>query len=267
MYADQSLSTDNQPIARRHAVQVIPRSNQSLIQHAYPIDSGFDNYQHFARLKNTQGFKDWVEYYHSGNSVNPLDYGLGASVTREAKDWNSALKAGFWRSTSGGGQVNSPDDSQAGWYGFVAGLNDNNIHQQVTLPSSSNSRTYMRTMQSGIWSPWVELYHSGNTNFNEFGGGSGDVVAMGAWSSTNVIRLILPLVGTSPPSSITVTGTFTIKADNTVVATGVTGGELELKGYSSNKVGVIEYTSTGLTPNSYAELVTESSTSKITVNF
>lgn len=68
IYGDQSLSTDNQPAARRHAVQVIPRTESSLVQHAYPIDSGFAEYQHFARLKNAQGFQDWVEYYHSGNA-------------------------------------------------------------------------------------------------------------------------------------------------------------------------------------------------------
>ena len=207
----------------------------------------------------------------AGNVMEVGAFGLGASVTREATDWNSALKAGFWRSTSGGGQVNSPDDSQAGWYGFVAGLNDNNIHQQVTLPSSSKSRTYMRTMQSGIWSPWVELYHSGNTNFNEFGGGSaGSVLMEGYARSSTQLVVTLPLVSTQSPTGISVSGNFDVKD----MSSGATGNEnVSVAGAfssglssSRNAVLIINLTTSVAAEKMY-RLSLATNGAKITVNF
>lgn len=204
----------------------------------------------------------------AGNVMEVGAFGLGASVTIEAKDWNSALKAGFWRSTLGGGQANSPDDSQAGWYGFVAGLNDNNIHQQVTLPSSSNSRTYMRTMQSGIWSPWVELYHSGNTNFNEFGGQqTSDDVAIGIGVSSSLVNFNIPINSHYTPSGITVEGTFEVEnVSRQTIGAGISS--FTINGRTSNRVMVLSVTGlSGVVVGDIYHLSTESASSKITVNF
>lgn len=206
----------------------------------------------------------------SGNVMEVGAFGLGTAVTREAIDWNSAVKAGFWRSTQVAGQVNSPDDAQAGWYGVVTALNDSNIHQQVTLPSRSKSRTYIRTMQSGIWSPWAELYHSGNTNFNEFySTGVGDILASGYAFNTTSCVFNFPINSLSLPNGVTISGTegFEIADRNTQTLLHNNVTNLVMTARVAPKTLALEVTGlSGFTTGQ--ELVLRSRVgSKITVNF
>ena len=124
---------------------------------------------------------------------------------------------------------------------------------------------------SGVdYDPWVHLKHSGNTNFNEFGGISiNHVVAQGAALNNNYVLFYLPINSHTPPTGITVEGTFKVRTpfNNAMVKANVVP---KLFGISSNKVACIGFdtlAATGLSQGDVLELVAESSTSKITVNF
>lgn len=131
----------------------------------------------------------------------------------------------------------------------------------------NSQRLWWRDSYGGAWQPWKELYHSGNTNFNEFGGnGSQDVVAQGVMLTSTVARFYLPLNSPVVPTSLSVTSEgFSIFSDNVLIESNVT---LSLQGQSSTKIAVINVTlGTAVGTSEPVELRTLSASSKITVNF
>ncbi len=238
---------------------------QLAINNSRPVETIAGIFMRYSRGAGI--WSDWQELYHSGNSVNPLDYGLGTSDTPNVTDWNTVLKTGFYKSTVGGGQVNSPDDSQAGWYGTVTLLNSDNVHQMLCLPSGTNNRVYVRTMQSGTWSSWEELYHSGNTNFNEFGGNSAnDIIAVGEAVTSTVARFYFPLQSKNPVNSFTLIDTVNILKGSATIATGLTEGSITLSGLTSSKIAVLDITTSGLTVGDLLNLRTNTASASIQFN-
>ena len=113
----------------------------------------------------------------------------------------------------------------------------------------------------------IENFTSNNLNPNVFGGeGTGLDVATGTPASASVAEFHLPVsINNSAPSSITVVGTFDIRDgfDN-LIASNVTPA---LFGKSSNKLALVRATGSGMIANQSLRLVTNSPTSKITVNY
>lgn len=127
--------------------------------------------------------------------------------------------------------------------------------------------------QASTYSDWVQMYHTGNTNFNEFGGaGVGDIVcpSLGYASTSTSIVFTLPINSKTVATGITTTGTFRLYnvRTGTYEETGLTarfnGGWV-----SSNRVVFIDFI--GLTGKTVGDLYLLASdttqASKITVNF
>lgn len=118
------------------------------------------------------------------------------------------------------------------------------------------------------WSPTVELYHTGNLNVNEFGGGrTNGVVAVGEYRTIAPRALFyIPLASRVLPASITVSGSFYVRnADGNILATAQSG--FALTDISSERYAVISIDVPGGTAGEQLTLAAESATSKITVNF
>jgi hypothetical protein len=125
---------------------------------------------------------------------------------------------------------------------------------------------YWRSQNQGAWSGWRTLHHSGNTNFNEFGGLPGDVVAKGASANSTLAVFYREVPFHSTPTGISVSGTFKIRnpLSNSIIATGVT--PVFNAANSSRSVLVITASISGMpTEPGPLELVAETSTS-ITIN-
>lgn len=216
--------------------------------------------------------------YHSGNSVNPLDYGLGSDSIL-LSDPNTAPRGSFGQSGSlthaNAVALGYPDlgiaDSTLVWWNVQTFGNANRQTQIATQvfsgPNREQGTVFSRVRHDSTWTPWALNYSSGNTNFNEFGGtAANDVIATGYSVSTTVARFFLPINSPSAPTSITTTGTFEVLRGSGSISTG--NSAVTLSGRSSNKIAVIEVSSlNSLTAGEMLELRHDSANGKITVNF
>ncbi len=207
-----------------------------------------------------------------GNVMEVGAFGLSANIPAADEDGglNQFLPTGFYDSSS---------SSDSGVPSNSSGSRSSTIAQQTVSTDASGTQIHMdcpanelgslwfRNYRSSQFYDWKEVYHSGNTNFNEFGGVSpDDRVAMGVAISSTAARFYLPLNSKSSPSSISVVGTFSVIRDGLqTIATGVTP---TLNAISSNKFAVVDFTGlTGLTAGQPVQLSTNTSSSKIAVNF
>lgn len=88
--------------------------------------------------------------------------GIGSSSAKGTTDWNTAITNGPFKSELSVGQTNSPDDSRAGWQGYVTALNASNVKQLVWLSGSNNLEIYTRSILGTVRSDWQKIYHTGN---------------------------------------------------------------------------------------------------------
>lgn len=149
----------------------------------------------------------------------------------------------------------------------------NNWGQTLYAHNAGNDTIYFRTKDGGVLTPWREVIHTGNTNFNEFGGYSvGDLVCptQGFAESATQISFLLPINSTKLPTGISVQGSFrlynvTIGAyeENDVVPVFNSGG------ISSNRAAHISFFGlTGKTRgHTYLLASTVGSIAKVKVNF
>ena len=147
----------------------------------------------------------------------------------------------------------------------------NGARRQELIFAEGTKELYLRIRNSGFagdsWTRLSRFYHSGNTNFNEFGNLINEVIATGVVVSSTKVRFYFPLNSTVDPTSSTVAGTFTVKVNNSTLETGVASTALTYENFSSNRLGVLTFSATGLTQGQNAELITASATSKVTFNF
>jgi len=167
--------------------------------------------------------------------------------------------------------VNGPVDS-AGSSRYIVSFAGNLGTGVQTVTNRVSGKSWFRVFSSGvILTDWQELYHSGNTNFNEFGGlAVGDEISLGVALSSTVIRFPLYVNSRASPTSITVVGTFEVKNAQSVTETsGLTASDVNLIGISTSRVAWVDVEDTlaSYTPREMYRFKTESSTSKITVNF
>jgi len=185
-------------------------------------------------------------------------FGLGGDAMPSV-DWNDPQTTQAIVSN-----VNGPN----GAIGFL-GFNTKSGGNSVAF-AGRNSEFYARTIQDGTPQAWQPVYTGSNLNPNEFGGlASGDVIAIGYAESATIAVFNLPISSTTAPSSVTITGTFEIRAGAgfTARATGISSGSFVTPATTSNKYFVLGITGlSGLTIGETLLLRTESASSKITVN-
>jgi hypothetical protein len=220
-----------------------------------------------------QDWSEWNELLHSGNSVNPLDFGLGSDNSNSAPligNFNTVQTSGMFRTA--GGEAGTPQSSSiATVLNMRGGTTDRNNQMYIRADNSSNDVTaYIRgglNIATPSYTDWVELFHSGNTNLTEFGGTqSGDYLGTGVIAGATEAEIFLPIFSPTAPTSITVTGSFLLVTRGGASVAGITS--LTLQPQSSNRLARILISGlAGRTPNDAVTLVGESSTSKITVNF
>ncbi|MEM7419905.1 MAG: hypothetical protein AAF364_09265 [Pseudomonadota bacterium] len=211
--------------------------------------------------------------FHEGNSVNPLDYGLGTSAKFISfNDWDDLLSydTGFYSTYQNNSTAipNSPPFFSNSAINTLVEVKREGARSVVVVYETKigNISKFERVHSGTVWGDWHEYYHSGNTNFNEFGGvGSDDRIGMGVVASSTTARFYLPINSENAPTSVSIVGSFkVIKEGVSTVATGVSP---VLNATSSNKVAVLDVTGlSGLTVGENVQLATDTSTSKISVN-
>jgi len=165
-----------------------------------------------------------------------------------------------------------PESSGFGTLLPIAGVQNSTSHQWYFSRSSSElNKILFRTKRSTAtpYEDWVEMYHSGNTNFNEFGGDGGDDWIAHGWTRSSVnCYIVLPINSKTSPTSITVEGTFKIisRAGNSVISSGIS--DIIMRPQSSNKAVFLQVNPLDSVPvDEPIILSTDSSDAKITVNF
>lgn len=210
--------------------------------------------------------------FHQGNSVNPLNHGVGNTVQAlypSSSIDDNTVKAGHYRvdTTITG---NKPLDQ----IGTVTVVRYNAGEcSQIFIGPYGDSFTRFYSLGQGGWGAWRENYHSGNANFNEFGGsGTGDILcpSLGYASTSSSIVFTLPINSKTVATGITTTGTFRLYnvRTGTYEETGLTA-RFNGGGVSSNRVAFIDFI--GLAGKTVGDLYLLASdttqASKITVNF
>lgn len=222
------------------------------------------------RVRGSDGvWGEIVKFFTDKNSVNPLDHGIGrivSAVIYPVDDLDSAsCPTGFYSVTNNIPQ-NGTRPAGLGIYGYVEVVRYDNgdIKQEYTDVSG---RKAFRVIKNGVSENWQLYYHSGNTNFNEFGGEGGDVIAFGVGVSSTELRCWFALNSTVKPSSVSFAGSFAIRGvlGQDTSNNNVTTGNLII---SSNKFGLLSFTElSGLTENKLYRLQLGQSNSRITFNF
>jgi microcystin-dependent protein len=93
-----------------------------------------------------------------GSVLRVGDFGLGRKdLTDLSIDLNTLVATGFY--FVGSASTNAPGAGISGM--VIAMTNANNNTQQLFMPQGS-SRFYQRSSANGVWTAWVESWHSGN---------------------------------------------------------------------------------------------------------
>lgn len=124
--------------------------------------------------------------------------------------------------------------------------------------------------QSTSYSDWVQMYHTGNTNFNEFGAAgsaSRSLIVDGFGISSTEIEFIFRVSSYNRPSSMSVQGNLVVR-DNTDTTSFTFSPELEMSSARSTPktVAVICSNLEGITEGARYKLMTNSTDAKITFN-
>ena len=187
---------------------------------------------------------------------------LGLGVTGQAPtvpNLNTQQKTGLFR-ISDANAVGLPEI-------FLGTLIQNNrdsvrrnqiIHNELEM--------FFRGEASSGFQEWKKVYHSGNTNFNEFEANGSDFIAFGIAVSQSYILFSLPLNFTDFPTSATFEGSFNIDSSSPLT-TVATLTSLTLDPTSSNRLGILSKSGlTGLNAGETYWLRAVDSSSKITIN-
>lgn len=210
--------------------------------------------------------------FHSGNSVNPLEYGIGGvNKLPDTSSLQGGYENGFYYIANA---TSSPSANAANWYLRVENvLNNPDFRKYTASPVNliyGSAAEYTCIQSNGTFTNWERNFTEGNTNFNEFGGiSNNDTIGVGGSASSSLAIFYLPINSKVKPTSISVTGTFKIRLpfNGNDLATNVTPS-INLDASSNKYVALVVSGVSGLpTAGTLLELRTESTSSKITVNF
>jgi hypothetical protein len=241
-----------------------------------------NSFEMYHRVIKDSEFSDWRLSYDSGNSVNPLDFGISPyrnSATSDLKGVNidTLIAGGLF--TGYGANHSTPtlgDNPYQGLNGAFSLINIKGVNadggkfsSQLACSTSPVVNAKIRASGSGNFGDWVDVFHSGNTNFNEFGGtATNDIIAIGFAQNSSSAKFALSINSVIAPDSVSVLGDFEIV---TVAFEAVTGGANvtpQLSSPSSNKVCILDVSNlSGLTKGESLYLRQNANNSKITVNF
>lgn len=161
--------------------------------------------------------------------------------------------------------ANKPSIARSDVAGF-ASVNGTTLIFTAIFPTSELGNVYTG-IYSGTELTWRSSYDSGNTNFNDFGGvGTSDLIATGFAFNSSAALFNLPINSITSPSGISVTGMFEVRNQNALLASGAVP---TITTSTSNKMLSLVVSGLGdvLTAGESLRLITESATSKITVNY
>ncbi|WP_414718289.1 pyocin knob domain-containing protein [Stutzerimonas stutzeri] len=85
-------------------------------------------------------------------------------------DWNTITSHGWWHKLLGNNNPNNPGGGSGYWYCLVLTYEGGNC-TQVAFPygtGSGSGTIKWRTLFSGTWSAWLELFHAGNLTITAF---------------------------------------------------------------------------------------------------
>ncbi len=203
--------------------------------------------------------------------VGAFGLGLATSSADGITDFGLNEQSGFYKSIGGATDAPETPTFNASVLAYPAATGTNFIYQRNVSTRQDIKAWLGCTRPQSNDVAWAELYHSGNTNFNEFGG-----VAANDWlmegeivSSTGFCAFIAHINSPTPVTGSSTTGQFSIlnRLTGAVIASGVTS--FIASSASSNKLHRLTYT---LPTGSYQAgtplvIATETASSKITVNF
>jgi hypothetical protein len=214
---------------------------------------------------------DWRELFHSGNSINPLDYGIGRAgptIVDVLAPLANGMYSGF--GTNG---LNYPSGLRFGNFINMVRDNNTNVHTRLYLGTNNDtvSASFSVSTDGGNTFDNEEAYHSGNTNFEVFGGEGGGTrpIAQAVALSPTTAVAYFHTVSFALPTGITLSAgsTFQLRQpDNTLLSTGLTN--LTIDSFSGGRlVKVIISGASGLTKDEPLDLLKGASSDQIKVNF
>jgi len=184
----------------------------------------------------------WVYDYNSGNSVNPLDYGIGGNAP-QFEDWNEIplTFGGFCAVTATAS--NLPTGLPSGTFYTLLYLGRAN-DQILAFNNGGGSVHRLRRSNQTTWIYEGEVFHSGNTNFNEFNIPQGKS-RLGVARYAGEVHVEFPLQSYTAPTGLSVTGTFKVidLTNGTAIATGITPTIVGAD--CTNKNGIIKLVAVG----------------------
>lgn len=197
-------------------------------------------------------------------SVGYASLGANLLATADPDDVSQTYKSRV--SSTATGIAKMPN---TGFWALDSSVYDSNSGHQLAKDIFNRSM-FHRSKSSGSWdADWLEIYDSGNTNFSEFGGGGGDDWIAHGWTRSVInCYVVLPINSKTPPTSITVEGTFKIinRTGNTVISSGIS--DIIMRPQSSNKAVFLQVNPLDSVPaDEPIILSTDSSDAKITVNY
>jgi len=185
-------------------------------------------------------------------------HGLGGDGV--AVDWNAPTASILAESS-----LNSPIGGTS-----VLGVNVKSGTTQSAFVGR-NERFFGRTIEAGVVQPWHELYTGANLSPNVFGGGGSTIRILGVGSAVSATLgiIYLPIMSLSLPSSISVTGTFSLRTTSgSIIKTGIPASDISLGTAASTRyANILVANLSGLSIGTTYELRNESIDGEIEVNF
>lgn len=217
---------------------------------------------------------------HNGNSSNPLEYGLGNRSFLTFNDWNAIPNEyrGFLRIQYNASNTPAGIDPQRVYHGVYVG---SNFSPMIKIWGGDDNQTYLEytvlvKYANNAWegSPTFTLkaenYTTANANFNEFGGGAANDIAIkdGVVDSATTALFYAPLNSNSDPTSLTISPSALFKvSDKRTGASLGTTNNFGLISTSSRNVALLRAQGlTGLTVGTIVRLDISNAGSKINVN-
>ena len=136
----------------------------------------------------------------------------------------------------------------------------------LVIQNGGDSTPFIRSTNTSGTGTWQQIHTSTNTNLNEFGGlVNGDYIAQGFALTSTYGCILLPISSNTAPTSVTITGGFdAVRFSSNILEASVV---LTLSAISSNKLAVLLFPATGLVEGTSFNLMQQTVSSKITVNF
>jgi len=220
------------------------RSNDSILA----MSNSSDLMYKLRRLSDGQWVTDG-KVYHSGNSINALDYGLGGTAKFISfDDWDELInyETGFYASYQGNRTAipNSPEFYSNSAINTLIEVKREGARFVVVVYETKIGalKKFERVHGGSVWGSWKEEYHSGNTNLDTFGGGnSNEKLADGKAKFSNFAVFGVDVSFLASARSIETNGTFKIIDANSgnVIIDGING--LSISSESSNKKALVTF--------------------------